>query len=93
MKLENIPKLKHNKSNNFFLIAGPCAIEGDKMANRIAQEILTITNKLEIPFIFKGSFKKANRSKLDSFTGIGDEKALAVLKNIADTYDLSLIHI
>ena len=73
MKLENIPKLKHNTSNSFFLIAGPCAIEGDKMANRIAQEILTITNKLEIPFIFKGSFKKANRSKLDSFTGIGDE--------------------
>ncbi len=91
MKLENIPKLKHNISNSFFLIAGPCAIEGDEMANRIAQEILTITNKLEIPFIFKGSFKKANRSKLDSFTGIGDEKALAVLKNIADTYDIPVL--
>ena len=91
MKLENIPKLKHNKSNNFFLIAGPCAIEGDEMANRIAQEILAITNKLEIPFIFKGSFKKANRSKLDSFTGIGDEKALAVLKNISDSYDIPVL--
>ena len=91
MKLENIPKLKHNTSNSFFLIAGPCAIEGDEMANRIAQEILTITNKLEIPFIFKGSFKKANRSKLDSFTGIGDEKALAVLKNISDSYDIPVL--
>ena len=91
MKLENIPKLKHNTSNSFFLIAGPCAIEGDKMANRIAQEILAITNKLEIPFIFKGSFKKANRSKLDSFTGIGDEKALAVLKNISDSYDIPVL--
>ena len=91
MKLENIPKLKHNTSNSFFLIAGPCAIEGDKMANRIAEEILTITNKLEIPFIFKGSFKKANRSKLDSFTGIGDEKSLAVLKNISDSYDIPVL--
>ena len=87
MDLKNIPKIKHNTSNSFFLIAGPCAIEGDKMANRIAEEILNITNKLEIPFIFKGSFKKANRSKLDSFTGIGDEKALAVLKNISDSYN------
>ena len=91
MKLENIPRLKHNTSNSFFLIAGPCAIEGDEMANRIAQEILAITNKLEIPFIFKGSFKKANRSKLDSFTGIGDEKALAVLKNISDSYDIPVL--
>ena len=88
MELKNIPKLKHSTSNNFFLIAGPCAIEGDEMANRIAEEILTITNKLEIPFIFKGSFKKANRSKLDSFTGIGDEKALNILKNISDSYDI-----
>ena len=58
------------------------------MANRIAKEILAITNKLEIPFIFKGSFKKANRSKLDSFTGIGDEKALTILKNISDSYNI-----
>ena len=56
MKLKHIPKLKHSTSNNFFLIAGPCAIEGNEMAHRIAEEILTITNKLEIPFIFKGSF-------------------------------------
>ena len=91
MDLKNIPKLKHNTSNNFFLIAGPCAIEGDKMANRIAEEILTITNKLEIPFIFKGSFKKANRSKLDSLTGRRDEKSLAVLKNISDSYDIPVL--
>jgi len=88
MELKNIPKLKHSRSNSFFLIAGPCAIEGDEMANRIAKEILAITDKLEIPFIFKGSFKKANRSKLDSFTGIGDEKALTILKNISDSYNI-----
>ncbi len=88
MELNNIPKLKHTNSNSFFLIAGPCAIEGEQMANKIAEEILKITNKLEIPFIFKGSFKKANRSKLDSFTGIGDEKALNILKNISNKLNI-----
>ena len=64
MDLKNIPKIKHNTSNSFFLIAGPCAIEGDKMAKRIAEEIITITNKLEIPIIFKGSIKKMVKCKL-----------------------------
>ena len=80
MNLDLIPKLKHTQSNNFFLLAGPCAIEGEEMALRIAEKIVGITNKLEIPYIFKGSFKKANRSRIDSFTGIGDEKALKILK-------------
>ena len=88
MELNNIPKLKHTNSNSFFLIAGPCAIEDEQMANKIAEEILKITNKLEIPFIFKGSFKKANRSKLDSFTGIGDEKALNIIKNISNKLNI-----
>ena len=88
MELNSIPKLKHTDSNSFFLIAGPCAIEDGEMANKIAQEILNITNRLKIPFIFKGSFKKANRSKLDSFTGIGDEKALNILKNISNSLDI-----
>ena len=91
MQLNNIPKLKHTNSNSFFLIAGPCAIEDEQMANKIAEEILKITNKLEIPFIFKGSFKKANRSKLDSFTGIGDEKALNILKNISKKLNITTL--
>ena len=79
MNLDLIPKLKHTRSNNFFLLAGPCAIEGEEMAMQIAEKIMTVTDSLEIPFIFKGSFKKANRSRIDSFTGIGDEKALEIL--------------
>ncbi|MCB0452622.1 MAG: 3-deoxy-8-phosphooctulonate synthase, partial [Aequorivita sp.] len=73
MKIELIPNIKHTTSNNFFLLAGPCAIEGEEMAMQIAEKIVKITDKLKIPYIFKGSFKKANRSRIDSFTGIGDE--------------------
>jgi 2-dehydro-3-deoxyphosphooctonate aldolase (KDO 8-P synthase) len=86
MNLDLVPNIKHTKSNNFFLLAGPCAIEGEEMALRIAEHILKVTDKLEIPFIFKGSFKKANRSRIDSFTGIGDEKALKILKKVSDTF-------
>ncbi len=71
-----------NKENNFFLLAGPCAIEGEEMAMKIAERIVNITNKLNIPYVFKGSFKKANRSRIDSFTGIGDEKALRILQKV-----------
>jgi 2-dehydro-3-deoxyphosphooctonate aldolase (KDO 8-P synthase) len=67
MNLNEIPKLKHADSDNFFLLAGPCAIEGEDMAMRIAERILEITNKLEIPFIFKGSFRKANRSRIEFY--------------------------
>jgi 2-dehydro-3-deoxyphosphooctonate aldolase (KDO 8-P synthase) len=69
-----IDKLKHPDTNNFFLMAGPCAIEGEEIALRIADKIITITDKLNIPYIFKGSYRKANRSKGNSFTGIGDER-------------------
>ena len=68
--------------DNFFLMAGPCAIEGEDMALRIAEKVVGITNKLNIPYIFKGSYRKANRSRLDSFTGIGDEKALKILRRV-----------
>ena len=91
MNLDLIPKLKHTTSNNFFLLAGPCAIEGEDMAFRIADRILRITNDLEIPFIFKGSFKKANRSRIDSFTGIGDEKALKILKKVSEKFDVPTV--
>ncbi len=91
MKLQDIPKIKHTNANNFFLLCGPCAIEGEDMALRIAEKVVNITNKLEIPYIFKGSFKKANRSRVDSFTGIGDEKALNILKKVSETFDVPTV--
>lgn len=91
MKLDLIPKIKHTNSNNFFLLAGPCAIEGEEIAMKIAERIVKITNKLEIPFVFKGSFKKANRSRIDSFTGIGDEKALKILRKVSETFDVPTV--
>ncbi|QED37691.1 3-deoxy-8-phosphooctulonate synthase [Antarcticibacterium arcticum] len=91
MKLDNIPNLKHIDANNFFLLAGPCAIEGEEMALRIAEKIVEITDKLQIPYVFKGSFKKANRSRIDSFTGIGDEKALKILRKVSETFHIPTI--
>ena len=91
MNLDLIPKLKHTRSNNFFLLAGPCAIEGEEMAMQIAEKIMTVTDALEIPFIFKGSFKKANRSRIDSFTGIGDEKALEILKKVSEKFNIPTV--
>lgn len=91
MQLNKIPKIKHTKSNNFFLLAGPCAIEGEEMAMQIAEKIVKITDTLEIPYIFKGSFKKANRSRIDSFTGIGDEKALKILRKVSETFDVPTV--
>lgn len=91
MDLSYIPNIKHQDSNNFFLLAGPCAIEGEDMALRIAEKVVSITNDLKIPFVFKGSFKKANRSRIDSFTGIGDEKALKILQKVGQTFDIPTI--
>lgn len=91
MKLELIPKIKHHNADNFFLLAGPCAIEGEEMAMRIAEKIVELTDKFEIPYIFKGSFKKANRSRIDSFTGIGDEKALKILRKVSETFDVPTV--
>ena len=88
MQLQNIPKLKHLDSKQFFLIAGPCAIEGETMALKIAEQVCKLTDKLRIPYIFKGSFKKANRSRIDSFTGIGDEKALKILRKVSETFEV-----
>tara|TARA_R110000823_G_scaffold22143_2_gene66416 strand:+ start:53537 stop:54355 length:819 start_codon:yes stop_codon:yes gene_type:complete len=91
MQLNKIPKIKHTSSNNFFLLAGPCAIESEEMALQIAERIVNITDTLEIPYIFKGSFKKANRSRIDSFTGIGDEKALKILRKVSETFDVPTV--
>tara|TARA_Y100000991_G_C21969111_1_gene348456 strand:- start:1058 stop:1852 length:795 start_codon:yes stop_codon:yes gene_type:complete len=81
-----ISKLKFKDS--FFLIAGPCVIESQDMTFDIARHIKKICEKLEIPFVFKGSYRKANRSRLDSFTGIGDEKALDILNKIRKDLDI-----
>ena len=91
MKLDLIPRIKHVNSDNFFLLAGPCAIEGEEMALRIAEKVVAITDSLKIPYVFKGSFKKANRSRVDSFTGIGDEKALKILRKVAETFDVPTV--
>ncbi|OQD42143.1 3-deoxy-8-phosphooctulonate synthase [Croceivirga radicis] len=91
MNLSLIPQLKHAQSDNFFLLSGPCAIEGEDMAMRIAEHIVTVTDKLKIPYVFKGSFKKANRSRVDSFTGIGDEKALKILRKVSETFEVPTI--
>ena len=91
MHLSEIPNIKHAKANNFFLLAGPCAIESEDMALRIAERALEITDKLEIPYIFKGSFKKANRSRIDSFTGIGDQKALKILRKVSETFNIPTV--
>ena len=78
-------------SNSFFLLAGPCAIEGEEMAMRIAEHMVKITEQLGIPFVFKGSFKKANRSRLDSFIGIGDEKALKILQKVGAEFGVPTV--
>ena len=77
-----LPHFRHTNSGQFFLMAGPCVIEGEDMALRIAERIRHMTDKLQIPFIFKGSYRKANRSRADSFTGIGDETALRILQKV-----------
>lgn len=86
--IHSLEKIKNIDNGNFFLIAGPCAIENDITPFHIAEKLVEITQELKIPFIFKGSFKKANRSRLDSFTGIGDEKALKILRKIGEEFDV-----
>ena len=83
----NFKKL-FKKENSFLLIAGPCAIESEEIAIEIAEKIHKISQKLDINFIFKGSYKKANRSKIDSFTGIGDKKALEIIKKVGNSFSI-----
>ena len=83
--------LKSSPTGNFFLLAGPCVIEGEKMALDIAEKVLETTSRLNIPYVFKGSYRKANRSRLDSFTGIGDEKALKILRKVGETFNIPVV--
>jgi 2-dehydro-3-deoxyphosphooctonate aldolase (KDO 8-P synthase) len=88
--LNTLFKEKNNPAN-FFLMAGPCAVEGEEIVMQIAERIVAITDKLNIPLVFKGSYRKANRTRLDSFTGIGDEKALKILAKVRDTFGVPMV--
>jgi len=86
--IQTLEQIKHKNSGNFFLIAGPCAIESEDLAMEVAEKLVRITDMFKIPYIFKGSFRKANRSRIDSFTGIGDLKALEILKKIGRKFNI-----
>ena len=86
--IQYLDNIQHKDSKNFFLIAGPCIIEGEDMALRIAEKVIQITDKYKIPYIFKGSCKKANRSRVDSFTSIGEEKSLEILRKVGETFNI-----
>lgn len=83
--------LKGLRTDRFFLLAGPCVIEDENSPLFIAETLKNICQKLDIPFVFKGSYRKANRSRLDSFTGIGDEKALKVLQKVAKEFSIPVV--
>ena len=89
--MNTLEYLKSSSTDNFFLLAGPCVIEGEEMALDIAETICAITSELNIPYVFKGSYRKANRSRIDSFTGIGDEKALKILRKVRDTFGVPVV--
>lgn len=91
MELKNYPFLKNLRADRFFLLAGPCVIENEENPFVIAEKLVKVTKSLNIPYVFKGSYKKANRSRLDSFTGIGDEKALNVLKNVGKEFGIPVV--
>lgn len=92
MNFNNIKDyLLSSPSGNFFLLAGPCVIEGEEMALEIAERVLALTSALSIPYVFKGSYRKANRSRVDSFTGIGDKKALEILRKIRETLHIPVV--
>jgi 2-dehydro-3-deoxyphosphooctonate aldolase (KDO 8-P synthase) len=89
--LETLPNITHLDSGNFFLIAGPCVVESKENCTEIASHLAEVTNRLKIPYIFKASFKKANRSKADSFMGIGDEEALEIIAQIREKFKVPVI--
>ena len=86
-----LPRLRHADANHFLLMAGPCVVEGEQMAHDIAGRLRELCDRLRIPLIFKGSYRKANRSRLDSFTGIGDERALEILAAVGKAYDVPTV--
>jgi 2-dehydro-3-deoxyphosphooctonate aldolase (KDO 8-P synthase) len=89
--ISEIPFIKNTETGNFFLIAGPCVVEDTESPFEIAGILVDLCEKYKIPFIFKASYRKANRSKSSSFTGIGDEKALEVLARIRQKFDVPVV--
>lgn len=89
--IDSIPNIKNLESNMFFLMAGPCVVEDEKMVMNIAEQASRICERLQIPYIFKASYRKANRSRLDSFSGIGDQKALKILGKVASEFGLPVV--
>ncbi|HNQ61891.1 MAG TPA: 3-deoxy-8-phosphooctulonate synthase [Bacteroidia bacterium] len=89
--IDQIPYIKNTSSGNFFLLAGPCVVESEEMTMGIATRIKEITERLKIPFVFKASYRKANRTRVDSFTGIGDEKALKILHKVRSELELPIV--
>ena len=87
----NIPLLKYTDSGNFLLLAGPCVVESEEMTFRVAAEVVRISDRYRIPLIFKSSYRKANRSRLDSFSGIGDGKALEILAAVREKYSVPVV--
>ncbi|MCK4879569.1 MAG: 3-deoxy-8-phosphooctulonate synthase [Bacteroidales bacterium] len=86
-----IPSIRFDEGDGFLLIAGPCVVEGRDMVMNIAEHINGLSEKYQLPFVFKASYRKANRSRIDSFTGIGDEKALKILKEVGAQFSLPVI--
>jgi 2-dehydro-3-deoxyphosphooctonate aldolase (KDO 8-P synthase) len=87
----DISIIKHTGSGNFFLMAGPCAIESEKLCMEIAEHIIQLSDKYKIPYIFKASYRKANRSRSDSFTGIGDETGMKILQKVRKTFNVPVV--
>lgn len=90
-KLGSIPLIKHFQSDRFVLIAGPCVVESEAICFEIAESLSTLSERYSVPFIFKASYRKANRSRADSFTGIGDEAALEILAKIRSYYQIPVL--
>lgn len=88
---ETLKYLQSSNNNNFFLLAGPCVIESEQMAMDVAGRMVEITKSLDIPYVFKGSYRKANRSRIDSFTGIGDFKALEILHKVRESFHIPVV--
>jgi len=86
-----VPGVRYGEGDGFLLIAGPCVVEDRDLVLRVAEAIAVLSEKYRIPFIFKASYRKANRSRLDSFTGIGDEKALEILKETGSAFGVPVI--
>jgi 2-dehydro-3-deoxyphosphooctonate aldolase (KDO 8-P synthase) len=91
-EMERLTNLfESNPQNNFFLLAGPCVVESEKLCFEVAETVLEICKRLEIPYIFKASYRKANRSRIDSFTGIGDIEGLEILEKVKLKFNIPVV--